>query len=124
MTERKIEINVPEQRLKDLVCSGFEGGIGYWCQIQDYVMPDGVEVKFKHIDLPFIKGGAVLCQVTDEVNPPMLRLDSKAIDEGLRLFSTDPKWSRHFTNWINENDDAETGDVFLQLCMLGDVIYG
>jgi hypothetical protein len=119
----KFEVTVPEQRVKDLVCCGFEGGVDYWCQIQDYENPNNVEVDFNHIDLPFV-GGAVLCKVTDEEDPPMLRLDAEAIEKGLKLFSTDPKNSYHFANWINENDDAETGDVFLQLCMLGEVVYG
>jgi hypothetical protein len=25
---------------------------------------------------------------------------------------------------LNENDDADTGDVFLQLCLFGEVVYG
>lgn len=34
------------------------------------------------------------------------------------------KWPRHFGNFISENEDAETGDVFIQLALLGDIVYG
>lgn len=30
----------------------------------------------------------------------------------------------HFHDFVQENDDAETADVFFQLAVLGDVIYG
>jgi hypothetical protein len=40
------------------------------------------------------------------------------------IFSKDPKYKNHFQNAVNGNDDAETGDVFLQLTVLGDVIFG
>jgi hypothetical protein len=33
-------------------------------------------------------------------------------------------YTRHFADFINQNDDAITGDVFLQCCLLGEVLYG
>lgn len=120
----KLEMEIEERRLKDLVSCGFEGGVGYWCVITDYENKNNAKVAFRHIDLPFVEGGAVLCEVNDEEDPPTLRLDKAAIERGLKLFSSDKQWKRHFANFIKENEDAETGDVFLQLCMLGDVVYG
>jgi hypothetical protein len=34
------------------------------------------------------------------------------------------QYPRHFSNFISENYDAETGDVFLQCCLLGKVKFG
>jgi hypothetical protein len=34
------------------------------------------------------------------------------------------KYPRHIADILSENDDATTGDVFLQLCLFGDVVYG
>jgi len=34
------------------------------------------------------------------------------------------KYDWHLKNFIEENDDAETADVFLQCCVLGDIVYG
>jgi hypothetical protein len=34
------------------------------------------------------------------------------------------KYPRHFADFVAENDDADTGDVFLQCVVLGDVVYG
>ena len=34
------------------------------------------------------------------------------------------KYTWHFDNFINDNADAETGDVFLQCSVLGDIVFG
>ena len=31
---------------------------------------------------------------------------------------------RHWQDFINENDDADTADVFMQLCLFGEIVYG
>jgi hypothetical protein len=33
-------------------------------------------------------------------------------------------YPRHFADLVNENDDADTGDAFVQCCVFGEVIYG
>jgi len=34
------------------------------------------------------------------------------------------EFPRHFNDWICENDDFTTADVWFQCCLLGDVVYG
>lgn len=41
---------------------------------------------------------------------------------GLELMAE--KAPRHFADLLSENDDAETHDVFMQMVILGDIIYG
>ena len=31
---------------------------------------------------------------------------------------------RHFKNLATDNEDAETADVFMQLCVMGEIVYG
>jgi hypothetical protein len=48
-------------------------------------------------------------------------LNQKKVERGLELFvRTAPS---HYRDWQAENDDAFTGDVFLQLCLFGDIVY-
>lgn len=35
-----------------------------------------------------------------------------------------PVPTRHFKNLANDNEDAETADVFLQLAVMGAIVYG
>lgn len=54
------------------------------------------------------------------------RLDRDAIERGLTIFatSTDCDIVYYFVEWLRENDDAHTGDAFLQLCLFGKLKYG
>ena len=123
----KTTITLADTRIADLLCTAFEGGVGYWCIIAGYDKPAkpvsvwGEETIYPHVDYP-LTGGAVRCQVTDEEDPDELILDRAAIDRGLALLPT--MAPRHLADILSENDDAETGDIFLQLCLLGEVVYG
>ena len=43
------------------------------------------------------------------------------IKKGLKVMAN--KYPKHFANFIAEDYDAITGDVFLQCCLFGEVIY-
>lgn len=43
------------------------------------------------------------------------------LKKGLSLFA---KETQHFKHFIHEEEDAMTGNVFLQLCLFGDTIFG
>ena len=57
-------------------------------------------------------------------------LNRASIKVGLQLMSycKDLKGkvvpARHFKNLATDNDDAETADVFMQLCVMGEITYG
>jgi len=50
-------------------------------------------------------------------------LNSSTLRNGLQRLANHQQ-QRHWNNLINENDDAETADVFLQLCLFGEIVYG
>ena len=123
-------MDIPDKRVADLLCCGFEGGVG-WCIITDYKAPEAPRSEwrsvwgegeiFPHVDFPLL-GGAVLCELVDPCDEDELVLDRKACERGLRVMSK--KYPRHWGNFLAENEDAETGDVFIQCALLGEVIYG
>lgn len=134
------------ERIRGLLCCGFEGGVGYWCQIIDYTFPDGVKYDDfreggKRQDpenywhpcqlVPTTNGCAVICNIDageglseeeEKQNEEGLRLDLEAIGRGLKIMAN--KYPHHFADFIQENDDATTGDVFIQCCLLGEIVYG
>lgn len=124
-----VTITIPEQRLADLLCCGFEGGVGYWCVITGYETPDeprsawGDAEIFPHVDYPLC-GGAVLCEteVDEQIEPKKLVLNREAIERGLHIMAE--KYPRHWGDFLAGNEDACTGDVFIQCCLLGEVVYG
>lgn len=114
-------LTFPQQRMRDLLICGFEGGVGYWCQITGF-LPKGIsdKVHYPHADVPFIPGGIILLK--DLEDDKDLRLDRKALERGLCIMAV--KYPSHFASFVQENEDAETGDVFIQCCVLGEIVYG
>lgn len=50
------------------------------------------------------------------------RITLDNVRKGLELMQE--QYPRHYADLVEENDDAITGDVWLQLAVFGDIIYG
>lgn len=128
------------ERVSDLLCSALEGGANYWYMITDKKAPEAWEVDsarnfstmkpeqhFLH-DYPLNKGGSLTITDKEEYNPEndtygkKYILDLNTIKRGLEAMAE--KYPGHFADFMQENDDADTGDVFLQCCLFGEIIYG
>jgi len=101
--------NIPQQRVEDLLCNAFEDGSAYWAEA------DGDHTQA-------FEPGGVIVREFEEFLAPDLVLNVAAIQSGLAIM--EEKYPIHFANFLNEDDDAETGDVFLQCCLLGEIVYG
>lgn len=109
-----------------LVTSALEGGSNYWYTIDDEDLADGIsreDFAFPHIQIPFTEGCALIISNT-EGDPDLTgkALDLKSMQKGLEIMSE--KYPRHFSDFIGQNDDATTGDVFLQCCLFGEIVFG
>lgn len=122
----EVKQEVTLQRISDLLCSAFEGGSNYWYNIEEFVKPENFnnseegDEKFRHLSYPINEGGALLISDGEDDTKHILNLES--IKKGLKVMARD--YPRHFNDFMQENDDACTGDVFLQCCLFGEVIFG
>lgn len=127
--------SVTNRQVSDLLCCAFEGGSNYWYAELDYDLGEGYTIadfrkggRCQYPDtyfhwcqlVPLVEGCAVVFKDSEEGTK--LRLDHAAIERGVRVMSA--KYPKHFANWMSEDFDAETGDVFLQCCVFGEVVYG
>ncbi len=117
---------IPEERIEDLLVNAFEGGSNYWYIINSFNYPPGqtkqsLGIEFAHMQLP-LRGGSLSIGDIEDRNVKEKILDRPAIIKGLQLMAD--KYPRHWADFIEENDDAITADVFLQLAVWGEVIYG
>lgn len=77
-----------------------------------------------------INGGTLVVydeyEMDSELNegeqPTKYALTLKDVRKGLRLMKKE--YPSHYADLVEENDDAITGDVWLQLAVFGEVIYG
>jgi hypothetical protein len=124
----KIEHEITNERLQDLLCCAFEGGSNYWYRIEKYIYPKGqtkesLNIEFPHIELPFKGGEIIIKDISGEGEEnKVYRLNLAAIKKGLKIFVN--KYPDNFSDFMIENEDAITGDTFLQCCIFGEAIYG
>lgn len=128
-----METEVSMGRIQTLLCSAFEGGSNYWYRdLHISQMPEGKESKkdFKHwhLEVPLLPGGELSFRDMEDPDEDSVsadgyyRLDQFKIRRGLEMMAK--KCPKHWMDFIMEDDDADTGDCFLQCCIFGDVIYG
>ena len=56
------------------------------------------------------------------ISPELFRKIPKAVLTGLTIMAE--KYPKHWADFLEEDGDNDTADVFIQCCVLGDVVYG
>ena len=118
-----IERTITAERMEDLLCCAFEGGIGYWAQVE--LLEDAGARPWRYVhELPVRGGSVTLSDSTGEGWPETAEpyLNGTSLQEGLKIMGD--KHPRHMADFLAENEDAITGDVFVQCCVFGEVVFG
>lgn len=105
--------NIDSQLIKDLFITACEGGVNYWCNINDYDYKNTTatyDITLQEAPQDITKQGAI---------------SDKTIVAGIKaLQDMNNSFSRGaLSDIINEDYDAELGDVVLQLGLFGKVIF-
>ena len=125
-----VRYTITPKMIADLMVGAFESSSGslYWVESIEYkkippeVVPNGV-VTYSH---PEFWGGdfeLVIESNQGRKKDRKITLTPASIKKAIDLM-VQPAYRSHLTAWMTESDDAETSDVFLQLCCFGEVIYG
>lgn len=117
--------DVPNERIQDLLCAALEGGSNYWYVIKAYNFPKGetkqsLGIEFPHIELPFKGGSLTIGELEGDM--PDKTLDRESISKGLEIMAE--KYPKQFADFLDENEDANTGDAFLQCALYGELVFG
>lgn len=124
----KLKIEVPDEIISNLLCSAFEGGSNYWLastRVLEFPQSTFDGDRFDRTTVPLQEFGKLLVVLQDEAYKGKgckYVLDREGIDRGLKAMKE--KAPKHFGDMLAENGDADTGDVFLQCCLFGTVVYG
>jgi hypothetical protein len=121
------EIN--EQLLEDMFVTAIEGGSNYWAKFHS--LPKEIREKYK--DEPYsikfakaiFEGHNVIVsdiEADEDDDDEKWTINIESVKKGLEIMAKDH--SEQFENMLEENYDAETGDVFFQLCVLGEITFG
>ena len=111
----------------DLIITAIEGGSNYWYFLDN----EACDIINQYKDKGMAFSEAILPAINDENKIPIHDcetgdllgyLSKESIEKGEE--SMYKEFSDHFSNSLNENWDAETADVWFQLCVMGELVYG
>lgn len=130
----KITIDIPETHMLNMLCNAdyrdYTALNGELQKAYDWVKanPDSVsDLDFPECWEPqlfaYLKGDAKhYVLIRDEYSDGVYPLTFASMCKAMQLMAKD--FPRHMNDLLIENDDAITADVFLQLSLFEDVIYG
>jgi len=135
----KVEYAVDADRVCSLLVGVFDlGASNYWVHEFDSVEADDPDwswceseeslrewLKVSKVYTAVMCGGhwdVILLNDNEDGPGETIRVSKEDLIEGLKIMAT--KFPKHFQNFVNENDDVETSDVYFQCCVLKDVVYG
>ena len=135
----KIEQEITVERIKDLLCTAFEGGTGYWALVLDGAEQedmDKVGAEYYH-EIPALGGelniydrdvshyGIEPPELLGVINKERIEIALNLMAEGKNEDGTDAEYlKRHMDDFLNDNEDSDTGDVFVQMAVMGKLVYG
>lgn len=133
--EIKVNQKIPLSRISDMLVNAFEGGSNYWYMIEKKTAPKTWDYldemrprNGKHWiqEYPLNERGEIIITSQEEESDTKgrkigHRLNLHTIQQGLQIMAD--KFPKHFGDFMSEDDDADTADVFLQCCLFKDVIY-
>ena len=123
----KITLDIPAARIADLMVTAIEsGGSNYWCGGVELEVNEATALVSPWYSDPTLYEGAfliVVLECDEETGKDKIhRCNQAAFAKGFVLMAE--KHGSHFGDFMAENEDTITADVFLQCIALGDVVYG
>lgn len=121
----KILIEISDERIKDAIVTALEGGSNYWA----FVNTDKSHIPLKvegslaeHIASSVMSDSDYHVVIEDIATGELLGVLSYAsIEEGLRLLCID--YPEKVAEMI-DHLDAGDADIFFQLCVMGELVFG
>ena len=122
MMKFNIEVEITHNQIEDLIVGALEGGSNYWLSFE--VNPIIKDFKWDAIDYArqIVEGECELICYDVENQDYLGRLNKITIEEGLNVMNK--KYPHIFNQILNDDGDADTADVFMQCCVLKDIVYG
>lgn len=110
---------MPRQQIAYVLCAALEGGSTYWCGQCTVVTYPG-ETEWAHEAIAAGTDFSVRDFEAEETT--VVKNSDEKLGEAMSLMAD--HYPGHWKDFVNENEDAITGDIFFQLLCFGEVVYG
>jgi hypothetical protein len=122
----KTEVEVTDQMIEDQIVAALEGGSNYWYNLPDLSMlpesSDGEPTAIRITDAVLNHDVKIPVYDIEEDDELLGELSKESIQKALEIMSKD--LSDLFSEILNEEGDAGTADVFFQLAVMGEIVFG
>ena len=136
----KTEVEITPRRIADLMVTAIEGGIGYWCKSVKLLD----KPRFGKLKQPWYDDESLYDHDPRSMGAALIKIEVTELDPSSDKCPSG-KWEIELVNmeqafilmqefgnpkgycwrdFINENEDAITADVWFQLAVFGEVVYG
>jgi len=113
-------VEITQERVSDIVCNAFEGGSNYWIdKVKIVSNPNNKDYASEAVAYD---GELSIHYGAEEEDRRVVPFGQTQVERGLTLLAE--LYPHLFQEILNEQDDANTADVFVQLAVLGEVVYG
>jgi len=113
----KMTVELDRQRVVDTLINALEGGSNYW--LTSYSLGKGdIETCLNEL----LNGKRDIIVKENDRDEKSYIVGVRDIETALQDMANRYPW--HLKNLVDENDDAETADVLLQLAALKEIVYG
>lgn len=102
------------KHIENLVISAVEGGSNYWIRRANILKRSAKTGLYNHC-----LEGEVEIVPDGEENKVVNR---QVLEQGFEVFKQ--TYPKHWNDVINENEDANTADIYFQCCLFGKVVFG
>lgn len=122
-----VVIHITEEQRINLLCSALEGGSNYWYWLHDdatkvlQTVPKQ-DTTVDWIWAAIVAGKEIPVRDGENLNDVLGKISLASIEKGEQIMAE--KYPNHFADIIADNDDAATGDIWFQLAVMGEVVYG
>jgi len=118
---------IEDQIIRDQIITALEGGSNYWYYLKDLSMlpakKEGEALSERICRAVLDEGISVpVYDIEDPDGVSIGAIETDLIRRGLETMAIDYK--SQFNDMLDEVGDADTADVFLQLVVMGDIIFG
>ena len=118
----RIEVNLTQQDIDDIMATASEGGINYWCRKAEVVG----EYLGKYASEQISRGGALILHDAESDDKWGLTLEKFLNGVKLWLQNKEDRYGAAKTDGTFDtwNIDAEMADMIVQYALFGEVVFG
>jgi len=117
----RVSVAIPEQRVNDIIVNAVDSGLNGWCGGAALFDRHNRAIRWQNNCERIMQNSHTL-KVVDKDTQDEYWLTPNRIIQGLQHMAS--AYPAHFSNILNDNDDAETADVLIQCCCFSGVRYG